>query len=130
MHVVNSTRTLVVLMAAVFAFGAMACASPSEPVEDEGQQQTEQPADQQAAAKAVTLYQYRFNPNTLTVPAGTTVVFTNKDPEKHNVTIPALNIDESIEPGGEFTHTFNTTGEFAVSNRLSATPMKMTLVVE
>ena len=127
---VNSIRMCVVLMAAAFAFGTMACSS-SEPVEDEAQQeQVEQPADQQTQAKTVTLYQYRFNPNTLTVPAGTQVVFVNKDPEKHNVNIPALNIDESIEPGGEYAYTFDTTGEFAVSNRLSTSPMKMTLVVE
>ena len=81
-------------------------------------------------AKRMVLFQYRFNPNTLTIPAGTTVTFANKDPERHNVRIAALNVDEMIEPNSEWSYTFNTTGEFAVDNRLATNPMNATIVVE
>ena len=94
---------------------------PDQPVTEEA------PAPQQ---KEVALYQYRFNPNTLTVPAGTTVVFKNKDPERHNVRIAALNIDQMVEAGESWSYTFETTGEFAVDNRLATNPMSMTIVVE
>ncbi|MFB6372625.1 MAG: cupredoxin domain-containing protein [Bradymonadaceae bacterium] len=80
--------------------------------------------------KKVVLYQYRFNPNSLTVQQGTKVKFLNKDQEKHNVKIAALDLDKNLEPGEEFTHTFETSGEFAVENRLSEEQMKMTIVVE
>ena len=80
--------------------------------------------------KTVILYQYRFQPNTLTIKKGTTVEFFNKDQEKHNVKIAALDIDKNLEPGKRFKHTFETKGEFAVENRLSEKSMKMTIVVE
>ena len=80
--------------------------------------------------KEVMLYQYRFNPNTLSISAGTTVNFVNKDPERHNVRIAALNIDQMIDSGQSWSHTFDTKGEFAVDNRLATNPMSMTIVVE
>ena len=80
--------------------------------------------------KEVMLYQYRFNPNSLSISVGTTVKFTNKDPERHNVRIAALNIDEMVDTGASWSHTFDTKGEFAVDNRLATNPMAMTIVVE
>ncbi|MFW5968582.1 MAG: cupredoxin domain-containing protein, partial [Persicimonas sp.] len=58
------------------------------------------------------------------------IAFTNKDPDRHNVSIPALDIDEDVSAGETFTHTFETGGEFAVSNKRSERPMRMTIVVE
>lgn len=80
--------------------------------------------------KEVMLYQYRFNPNSLTVSVGTTVNFVNKDPERHNVRIAALNIDQMVDSGQSWSHKFDTKGEFAVDNRLATNPMAMTIVVE
>ena len=80
--------------------------------------------------KTVTMYNYRFNPNTLTVPAGTTVVFKNKDPERHNVNIKQLNVDQMVDPQGSFSYTFASAGAFTVVNRLASTPMKVTIVVQ
>lgn len=74
-------------------------------------------ADLEDGESAVVLYQYQFNPNTIEVQAGTTIVFQNRDPETHNVNIPALDIDEDIPPNGEWSHTFETRGEFAVGNQ-------------
>lgn len=80
--------------------------------------------------KTVTLYNYRFNPNSLTVAAGTTVVFKNKDPERHNVNIQSLNVDQMIDPQGSWSYTFGSTGNFSVVNRLASTPMKLTIIVQ
>ena len=102
-----------------------------EPTAEETQKEDES-ADKEAKKKkkSVVLYEYRFNPNSLTIKKGTTVEFMNKDKEQHNVKIAALDIDENIKSGGTFTHTFETTGEFAVENRLSEKSMKMTIVVK
>jgi len=80
--------------------------------------------------KEVMLYQYRFNPNTLSIPVGTEVVFKNKDPERHNVRIAALNIDQMIDSNQNWSYTFDTKGDFAVDNRLATNPMSMTITVE
>jgi len=109
-----------ILVAATFAF---ACGG-SDPAPDT------QPTQAAPETKNVNLFGYKFNPNSLTIAAGTTVVFNNKDPENHNVTISALGIDQIIEPGKSFSYTFTTTGEFAVSNRLVSNPMSATITVQ
>jgi plastocyanin len=67
------------------------------------------------AQQAVTIDNFAFGPATLTVPRGTTVVWTNKDDDPHTVVndgdaklfkSPALDTDES------FTFTFNEAGTF------------------
>lgn len=124
----RTTKMLIFsLLAAFLTLGLTACGGGDE-AQKEDETAKETPAA--AEAKEVTLYQYRFNPNTMTIPAGTTVEFTNKDPDRHNVSIPTLNIDQNLAAGESFSHTFETTGEFAVSNRFASRPMKMTITVE
>lgn len=89
-----------------------------------------QQEEERAKGKTVVLYEYRFNPNTLTISKGTEVTFKNKDQEVHNVKIAALDIDQNIEPGENWSHTFESTGEFAVENAKAEKTMKMTIVVE
>lgn len=117
-------RIVTLCVLGCFALTAVACGGKDE-VPDKGVQQgSNAPKD-----RSVVMYQFKFNPNTLTVPAGTTVTFSNKDPEAHNISIPALNVDNSVEPNQSWSHTFTTTGEFAVSNRFSQA-MSMTLIVQ
>jgi plastocyanin len=115
------------LLAAFLTLGLAACGGGEEAQKDEEDVVAEEAP--QAQTKEVVLYDYRFNPNTLTVPVGTTIKFTNKDPDRHNVNIPQLNIDKALAAGETFEHTFDTTGEFAVGNRFRS-GMKMTLNVE
>lgn len=115
----------VMMLVLVFCAFAMTACKKKQEVPD--QPVSEAPAPQ---TKEVMLYQYRFNPNTLTVSVGTTVKFTNKDPERHNVRIAALNIDQMVDAGQSWSHVFDTKGEFAVDNRLATNPMSMTIVVE
>ena len=105
-----SALTLLVLVASF----ALACSSsetvPDDPVTEAELEQEE---------RSVVLYQYRFNPNSMTVRPGTTVTFENRDPEPHNINIPALDIDENVEPNEEWSNTFEMVGDFAVGNRFS-----------
>ncbi len=81
-------------------------------------------------SQTVSLFSYRFNPNSLSVRAGTTVVFENRDPEQHNVRILALGIDEFIDPQQSWSYVFTTQGEFLIENSLSTNDMKATIIVE
>lgn len=83
-----------------------------------------------AMTKSVMLYKHTFNPNSLSIPVGSTVVFTNKDPDQHNVNIKQLNVDQIIQKNGSFSYTFNSPGTFTVTNRLSNSPMKATIIVQ
>ncbi len=127
MRIITKKLLVFGLLAAVFSMGAIACGGGEEE-KKEDETVAEEPAE--AEMREVELYQYRFNPNQLTISQGTEVVFVNKDPDRHNVNIPALNIDENLPAGESFSHTFETTGEFAVSNRFASSPMKMEIVVE
>lgn len=119
-------RRLAPLIAVVFATSLLvssAACSTDETIPDD-------PArDLEEGERAVVLYQYQFNPNTIEIQPGTTIVFQNRDPESHNVNIPALSIDEEIDPNDEWAHTFETRGEFAVDNR-HIDGMRLDLAVE
>ena len=119
------SRTLVAGLIGSLMLFTLACSSSDDTVPDEEVvEDTLEPEDQ-----SVVLYQYRFNPNSLEVVAGAQVTFENRDPEAHNINIPALDIDESIDPNEEWTYTFDTQGEFAVGNRFSE-GMQLDLTVE
>ena len=122
------SKMLIAAVLAVFALGATACGGSKKQTKSTPAPAASKTPQQQT--KKVVLYQYRFNPNTLSISKGTKVVFTNKDPDTHNVNIPALNVDHTLKAGAKFSHTFSTTGEFAVSDRMSTNPMKMTIVVK
>ncbi|MFU8803837.1 MAG: cupredoxin domain-containing protein [Bradymonadaceae bacterium] len=118
-------RFAVVTLIAGFGLVSAACGGKQTAADAPPTQQ----AAPEAKARSIVLYQYGFHPNTLTIPVGTTITFKNRDPERHNINIAALNVDHNLEPSAEWTHTFGTTGEFAVTNRFSQA-MKLTLVVE
>lgn len=115
------------LLVMFLSAGLMACSSGDDAVADD-QTVAEQPAA--AQTKTVALYNYKFNPASLTVPVGTVIKFSNKDPDQHNVSIAALNVDQTLAAGESFELAFDTAGEFAVSNRFATTPMAMTIIVQ
>jgi plastocyanin len=124
----RQTIWTVCMIASLGLLVATGCSGKQE--KKDKQPTAEESASKDDMKKSVVLYQYRFNPNSLTVKKGTTVEFQNKDQEKHNVKIAALDIDKNLEPDQTFEHTFETTGEFAVENRMAEKQMKMTIVVE
>lgn len=113
----------VAMLVSLMAFTA-ACGGGDSVPDDSAAQSSNAPE-----SRSVVLYQYRYNPSTLTVPAGTSVTFKNRDPERHNISIAALNVDQNLDANQEWSYTFDTTGEFAVSNRFSDR-MQLTIVVE
>ncbi|WTZ54038.1 cupredoxin family copper-binding protein [Nocardia sp. NBC_01388] len=72
------------------------------------------PADAPAGPNAVTITNFAFSPATLTVPVGTTVTWTNRDEEPHNIS-PATGGFKSPNMGTGATYTFKFTkaGTFA-----------------
>ena len=67
----------------------------------------------EAGTVVVPLANYTFNPGNLEIPAGTTVIFRNTDPDPHTVTSESGAWKESqLQEGQEFKFTFTTTGDF------------------
>jgi plastocyanin len=70
------------------------------------------PAAPAAAPVAVGIHDYAFAPTTLTVPAGTTVTWTNHDGTDHTVTGAGLK-SRSFGKDGSYSYAFTKTGSFA-----------------
>ncbi len=113
------------------ACGLTACKGKQTPADNPPVESTAGGGGEAEAPKTVSvvLYDYKFNPNSRAVPVGTTVVFQNKDPEQHNVSIVSLNIDEMLKTNEAVEVTFNQPGTYKVTNRTSRNPMQMTIVV-
>src|SRR6201994_2646643 len=65
------------------------------------------------SGNAVSIDNFAFAPATLTVPAGSTVTWTNKDEEPHTVAASGGSFHSpGMGTGATFTHTFGTAGTF------------------
>jgi plastocyanin len=74
---------------------------------------------------------YRFAPNTIAIPVGTTVTWTNDDNFTHSVR--GLEGDSEplfMKPGERVTHTFNSPGLFKYDCSLHPKDMKGSVLVE
>lgn len=62
----------------------------------------------------VEIKDFKFNPETTTIPAGTTVIWINNDSTNHTVVSASGNELDSgiITPGGIFAHIFNDSGTY------------------
>jgi len=61
----------------------------------------------------VNIQNFSYMPQTLTIPAGTTVTWTNNDPTQHTVTWDDRSVDSGLLAQGQtFTHTFDTPGTY------------------
>lgn len=68
------------------------------------------------SATQVTIQNYAFAPASLTIPAGTTVVWTNKDTAPHTVTVssgPVKFSSPNLQQGDTFTYTFTQPGTYS-----------------
>ncbi|MHB8646940.1 MAG: cupredoxin domain-containing protein [Thermomicrobiales bacterium] len=79
-----------------------------------------------AADMAITVQGFAFSPATITVPVGTKVTWTNKDPATHTVTSDTGVFDsKNLATGATFSFTFNQAGSFAyhcnIHTRMTAT---------
>ena len=62
----------------------------------------------------VEIKNFKFNPETVTIPAGTTVIWTNNDSTNHTVVSTTGNEMDSgsLNPGETFAHIFNDPGTY------------------
>ncbi len=79
-----------------------------------------------AADMEITIQGFAFPPATITVPVGTKVTWTNKDPATHTVTSDTGAFDsKNLTTGATFSFTFNQAGSFAyhcaIHSRMVAT---------
>jgi plastocyanin len=91
---------------------------------------TTPPSTTPGQSNTVTIENIAFSPANITVAAGTTVTWTNKDPVTHTVTSDTGIFDSgNLSPGSNFSHTFNDKGTFAYHCKIH-TSMHGTVTVE
>lgn len=67
-----------------------------------------------AAEQQVAIYNYKFDPAVLTIPAGTTVTWTNKDEVPHSVVSADKRFTQSggLDTGDKYSYTFKDAGSY------------------
>jgi plastocyanin len=72
------------------------------------------PAGTSNAPDSVGIVNFAFSPATLTVPVGTTVTWTNRDQDAHNVVDRAGTFrSPTLNPGDTYRYTFNQPGQYS-----------------
>ncbi len=67
----------------------------------------------QSTAKTIEIKDFSFQPDSITVPVGTTVTWINRDPANHTITSDDGKFDSgTIKNGGEFKFTFSQPGTY------------------
>lgn len=120
----RNTRPLVLTIAVMLAIAA--CSGTSTPVP------TAAPSVGPPAStgSAVSIVNFSFQPATITIPVGTTVVWTNNDSTGHTVTADDGSFDsKTIANGLTFSQTFATAGTFAYHCSIHSS-MKATVTVQ
>jgi plastocyanin len=75
---------------------------------------TQSPTGAPVATSTVAITNFAFSPATVTVKAGTTVTWTNKDEEAHTVTAQDKSFaSPPLDAGQTYTHTFTAPGTYA-----------------
>ncbi len=111
--------TSVALSAALALAGVAGCGG------DDGSSQAKMPS-----GDAVEIVEFGFEPEELTVPAGTTITFTNQDKAPHTATADDSSFDtESLKEGDSAQETFDEPGTYSYYCRFHAF-MKGAVVVE
>jgi plastocyanin len=72
---------------------------------------------------------YKFEPEVITVPVGTTVTWTNHDDFTHNVSLASGTAPLTMRPGASVEHTFDVAGEFPYVCSLHPRDMRGRVVV-
>lgn len=110
--------TLLALVAALFVFSGC------------GNLDSETPKAKAGPANAVTVevYNNEFKPSSVTIKAGGTVTWFNRDEILYSVTSNIF--DQVVQINGTWQYTFNTPGTYQIHDRMSANPPSMTVIVQ
>ncbi|MEI6131476.1 MAG: cupredoxin family copper-binding protein [Bacillota bacterium] len=82
------------------------------------------------AGKVVSISNFAFDPASLTIKVGETVIWTNNDSVGHNIAISSLNlVSPTFAAGGTFSQMFNSAGTYDYSCGIHPS-MKGTIVVQ
>ena len=110
-------------------------AAPSES-ESAPASESAEPSEAAGEEETVRLSQFAFDPEELTISAGTTVNFVNADSAAHTVTegtdgtaVEDPIIDEELEQSGSTSFTFDEPGTYDITCRLHPS-MQLTITVE
>jgi plastocyanin len=131
-----------VVLVGVAALGVAGCGKKQQPASGGGAststpaafEVTKQPPGEVVGGKVVVeMKELKFNPENLTVPAGTTVIWSNTDNVAHTVTKksgggPDFN-SGPLEPGSTFSQVLQKKGRIKVIDR-ARPAMEMAIVVE
>lgn len=117
-YTTTSRRYRGLLAIAGFGFTALLAAACAGVPQGGTQSSAASPAAAQAAGNTADIRQFQFQPNPLTVKAGTAITWTNRDGTEHSVTqgsgAPAQGGFDSnlLSEGKTFSHTFSQAGDF------------------
>ncbi len=82
-----------------------------------------------SAVDTVRMYNYYFEPESLTIESGDTIVWVNETQVAHTATSEDQLFDEDVEGGGSFSFTFDSEGTFNYTCTIHA-DMDGTIIVE
>jgi plastocyanin len=108
-------RAALAMLVAVMVAGACQTATPTAPV----------PTSQVDLPRS-----YRFAPEDIAVPAGTTVTWTNNDNFSHTVRLLDSDQVQLMRPGASVTHTFPAAGLYRYDCSLHPKDMQGSVLVE
>jgi plastocyanin len=108
-------RAALAMLVAVMVAGACQTATPTAPV----------PTSQVDLPRS-----YRFAPEDIVVPAGTTVTWTNNDNFSHTVRLLDSDQVQLMRPGASVTHTFPAAGLYRYDCSLHPKDMQGSVLVE
>jgi plastocyanin/uncharacterized membrane protein YozB (DUF420 family) len=101
---------------AATAMGPMVMGTPEAPA-------ATQAAPAASGSVAVTMQDYAFNPDAITIKVGTTITWTNHDSEGHTVTSDDGRIDSgNIDTNQTYSYTFDTPGTYPIYCRYHGGP--------
>lgn len=103
-------RITAAAMAVLLVAGLAACGSSGHPSSSSSRTTTVT----SLAADQVVIKNFAFTPATITVKAGTTVTWVDRDQVAHSVVADHNTFPSSptLQPGDRYSHTFNTPGSF------------------
>ena len=115
------------LAAGLAGLALAACGGGSQPAAASAAPASPTPAGA-VAASAVDIANFAFSPAAITVKAGTTVTWTNRDEDAHTVAISGSPVSRPLQTGETYTHTFAQPGTYSYLCTIHPT-MRGTVVV-